>query len=70
MGHTIVPYSFLLESVKEDFKKFRRALSKEDQGPLIDYSITPNFTRMRECIRGIPGQCTPFFFRSSWNTIR
>jgi hypothetical protein len=32
MGRTVLPYSHVLESEKEWWKLFRRALSKEDQG--------------------------------------
>ncbi len=31
MGRTLLPYSHVLESEKERWKPFRRALSKEDQ---------------------------------------
>jgi hypothetical protein len=31
MGRTVMPFSFVLESERERWKPFRRALSKEDQ---------------------------------------
>ncbi len=31
MGRTVMPYSHVLESERERWKPFRRALSKEDQ---------------------------------------
>ncbi len=31
MGRTVLPYSHVMESERERFRSFRRALSKEDQ---------------------------------------
>ena len=37
MGWTVMPFSYVLEAERSRKKDFRKGLSKEDQGALIDF---------------------------------
>ncbi len=56
MGRTVMPFSHVLESERERWKPFRRALSKEDQEafdrpPLFRKGLSDG---VRDFGRGIP----------------
>jgi hypothetical protein len=65
MGRTVMPFSHVLESERERWKPFRRALSKEDQEAFDRLFDRAKFIPMQQFTWLIPGQWKRFSFPSA-----
>jgi len=68
MGRTVLPFSQVLEREYEEWKKFRRALRKEDQETFDRLFDRASCMCKPQLTLPVPGPWNPSSSPSAWNT--